>query len=144
MTTTSHQQHNTQPAPDSGRDAVSDLIAAMAAGTGVPSDLFTDDARLDATVPNWRFKTLGAGAVARELSNWYRHPGRIERLGSHEVAEGVALEINLTWNDGEVPHAAHQLHLIRIDDDRIATDTLFCGGRWPADLLAEMEAAGAG
>jgi hypothetical protein len=26
-------------------------------------------------------------------------------------------------------------------DDRVSTDTAFCGGRWPADLIAEMEAA---
>ena len=28
-------------------------------------------------------------------------------------------------------------------DDHIVADTVFCGGRWPASLLAEMEAADA-
>ena len=28
-------------------------------------------------------------------------------------------------------------------DDRIVADTVFCGGRWDAALLAEMEAADA-
>jgi hypothetical protein len=27
--------------------------------------------------------------------------------------------------------------------DWVATDTAFCGGRWPADLVAEMDAAAA-
>jgi len=40
-----------------------------------------------------------------------------------------------------VPYACHQLHHLRISDGRISKDTVFCGGRWPAELLAEMDAA---
>jgi hypothetical protein len=28
-----------------------------------------------------------------------------------------------------------------VNEDRITADTVMCGGRWPASLLAEMEAA---
>ncbi len=42
-----------------------------------------------------------------------------------------------------VPHAAHHMHLLRVADGRIVSDTVMCGGRWPAGLLAEMEAASA-
>ena len=42
------------------------------------------------------------------------------------------------------PHAGHHLHVLTVRDDRIVSDMVFCGGRWPAALLAEMEAAGAG
>jgi hypothetical protein len=35
------------------------------------------------------------------------------------------------------------MHLLTIRDGRIAADTVLCGGRWPASLLAEMEAADA-
>jgi hypothetical protein len=28
-----------------------------------------------------------------------------------------------------------------VRDDKIVADTVFCGGRWPASLLADMEAA---
>jgi len=35
------------------------------------------------------------------------------------------------------------LHVLTVRDDRIVSDMVFCGGRWPASLLAEMEAAGA-
>lgn len=51
------------------------------------------------------------------------------------------MTFQLTWSeDGEL-HAAHQSHLIRVEDDRIVADTMFCGGRWPAPLLAEMAGA---
>jgi hypothetical protein len=33
------------------------------------------------------------------------------------------------------------VHLLTVDGDRLSRDTVFCGGRWSADLLAEMEAA---
>jgi len=31
--------------------------------------------------------------------------------------------------------------VLAVRDNRIVADTVFCGGRWPASLLAEMEAA---
>jgi hypothetical protein len=33
------------------------------------------------------------------------------------------------------------MHRLIVRDDRIVADTVFCGGRWPASLLAEMESA---
>ena len=56
-----------------------------------------------------------------------------ERFGFAAVSEPYL-------EDG-VPHAAHQVHLVTVDAGRISRDTVFCGGRWPAALLAEMEAA---
>ena len=41
-----------------------------------------------------------------------------------------------------VPYAAHHCHIFVIDDaGLIVEDRVFCGGRWDAALLAEMEAA---
>jgi hypothetical protein len=117
------------------------LLDAMTSGDGVPTSLFTEDAVLDATVPNWRLGRVGADAVAAELSHWFRHPGRLEQVNVHEVDDVVVVEVDLTWNDEGVPHAVHQIHVIRLDGERIATDSAWCGGRWPADLLAQMEAA---
>jgi hypothetical protein len=53
------------------------------------------------------------------------------------------VECTLSWTENGVPHAAHHLHVLAVRDDRIVSDMVFCGGRWPAALLAEMEAAGA-
>ncbi len=51
------------------------------------------------------------------------------------------VEYTLSWSENGVPHAGHHLHVLTVRDDRIVADTVFCGGRWPASLLAEMEAA---
>jgi hypothetical protein len=35
------------------------------------------------------------------------------------------------------------MHLLTVRSGLIVADTVMCGGRWAASLLAEMEAAGA-
>jgi hypothetical protein len=47
----------------------------------------------------------------------------------------------LAWGQDGVPHAAHHVHVLDVVDGRIVADTVWCAGRWPASLLAEMEAA---
>jgi len=106
------------------------------------TDAWTDDARLDATVPNWRFGVVGAEAIRSTYAGWFAHPGRFEEIRELPTAEGVVIEYLLTWEDGGVPHAGHHVHLLVLAaDGRIAEDRVFCGGRWDAALLAEMEAA---
>jgi len=117
------------------------LLAEIAAGRGLSRDTWTDDARLDATVPQWRFERVGAEAVAGALSGWYAMPIVVENVVRRPLPGGEAVELDLSWVEDGVPHAAHQVHLLDLDGDRIAVDTVFCGGRWSASLLAQMEAA---
>jgi SnoaL-like domain len=120
---------------------IDDLTAAIEAGHGLADDVFTDDAVLDATVPNWRFEVRGGAAVRRQLAEWFADPATFEALARTPLPDGELVEFTLTWEEGGVPHACHQAHLLRLRDGRIAHDTAFCGGRWPASLLAEMEEA---
>lgn len=101
------------------------------------------EATLDATVPNWRMQLAGADAIRAEYGKWFTDPGRFEELRRYPAADGVTeiVEYTLSWSENGVPHAAHHLHVLTVRDDRIVADTVFCGGRWPASLLAEMEAA---
>jgi hypothetical protein len=122
-------------------DPVGRLLAAIEAGAPLPAGLFSSNAALDATVPHWRFTRRGETAVRDELSGWYRDPGRFEVLSRTPIPDGELVEFTLAWEEGGVPHACHQIHVLRIGDGRIGGDTVFCGGRWPAALLAEMGAA---
>jgi hypothetical protein len=117
------------------------LLAEIAAGQGISADTWAEDARLDATVPHWRFEADSADAIAAELSGWYSVPTTIESCVRRPIPGGEAVELDLSWVEDGVRHAAHQVHLLTVDGDRISRDTVFCGGRWPAALLAEMEAA---
>jgi hypothetical protein len=108
-------------------------------------DAWSPDATLDATVPGWRLHAAGPDAIRAEYARWFADPGHFDELRRYPVAEGASevIEYTLSWAEHGVPHAAHHMHLLTVRDDRIVADTVFCGGRWPAALLAEMEAAGA-
>lgn len=121
--------------------AVDRLLAAVAAGTGIGDDVYAADAAFDATVPHWRFALHGAPAIRRQLGAWFADPATFEELDRTPVDGGEVLRFQITWYEQGELHAAHQSHLIRVAGDRIVDHTMFCGGRWPAGLLAEMAAA---
>jgi len=106
-------------------------------------EVWSADATLDATVPNWRLRASGPDAIRAEYKRWFADPGRLTDLRRCPVAGGPSevVEYTLSWFENGVPHAAHHMHLLTVRDGRIVADTVFCGGRWPASLLAEMEAA---
>jgi len=107
--------------------------------------VWSADARLDATVPNWRLHADGADAIRAEYSRWFADPGHFDELNRHLVDGGDSelIEYTLSWQENGVPHAAHHMHLLTVKDGFIVSDKVFCGGRWPASLLADMEAASA-
>ena len=122
-------------------NAVGRFLAAVE-GARVPDcDAWADDAVLDATVPNWRFTRRGADAIRAEYGHWFADPGHFEQLRRIPIPGGEVVEYLLTWDEQGVPHAAHHVHILQVDGDRITADTVMCGGRWPAPLIAEIAAA---
>ncbi len=110
-------------------------------GASLREDIFCEDVLLDATVPNWRFRVQGAGAVRHELGRLYADLGHFGALRRNTIDDGELVEFTLSWEEAGVPHTCHQAHVIRLREDRIASDTVFCGGRWPEPLLIQMESA---
>lgn len=106
-------------------------------------DAWSPTATLDATVPNWRLHATGPEAIRAEYARWFADPGHFEEIRRYPVSSGATevVEYTLSWSENGVPHAGHHLHVLTVRDDLIVADTVFCGGRWPAKLLAEMEAA---
>jgi hypothetical protein len=128
-----------------GTSAVDRFLQAIQSAAIPGCDVWSADATLDATVPNWRLQAVGPDAIRAEYARWFADPGRFDELRRYQVdgGQGEVLEYTLSWSEDGVPHAAHHMHLLTVRDDRIVADTVLCGGRWPATLLAEMEAAGA-
>ena len=124
--------------------AVDQFLQAIENAAIPGCDAWSADATLDATVPNWRMHRAGADAIRDEYARWFADPARFDELRRVPVAGvGELIEYTLSWQENGVPHAAHHMHLLTVTGDRIVSDTAFCGGRWPAGLLAEMEAADA-
>lgn len=119
------------------------FLAAIERATIADCDAWSADATLDATVPNWRMTMRGDDAIRAEYGRWFADPAKFEELRRYPATDGTTeiVEYTLSWFENGVPHAGHHLHVLSVRDDRIVADTVFCGGRWPASLLAEMEAA---
>ena len=130
---------------------VDTFLNAIATATIPACDAWSTDATLDATVPNWRLHAAGADAIRAEYARWFADPAQFGELRRFPVQAGLPggggpseiVEYTLSWTENGVPHAAHHMHLLTVRDDHIVADTVMCGGRWPASLLAEMEAADA-
>jgi hypothetical protein len=122
--------------------AVDAFLAAITGATIASADVWAEGATLDATVPNWRFTASGPDAIRSTYATWFADPGHFAELRRHPTPTGEVVEYVLCWEEGGVPHAGHHAHLLTLDaDGRIAEDRVFCGGRWDAALLAEMQAA---
>jgi hypothetical protein len=115
-------------------DSVVDPAAGFAA-------VFSADAVLDATVPNWRFTVSGADQIGAEFGRWYAAPGSFDSVSRVALPDGELVQFDLSWLEDGVPHAVHQAHVLAVSGDRVTRDTAWCGGRWSAAALAEMEAA---
>jgi hypothetical protein len=120
------------------------FLTSIETGAMPETDVLRDDVVLDATVPNWRFTVRGAAAVRAELARWYADSGTFEDLTRTPVPGGELVTFTLRWEENGVPHAAHQAHVLSVAGPGIVRDQVWCGGRWPAALLAEMAEGGNG
>ena len=127
---------------DSTTRAVDTLLDAIEAGTLVPAGVYADSAEVDATVPGWRFTIRGVEAIRSQFATWYADPGHFDEFERIPVPGGEVVRFALSWTEHGVPHQAHQSHLIRLaESGEIVRHSMFCGGRWDAALLAQMEEA---
>jgi hypothetical protein len=120
--------------------AIDDFLAAVCGDHRAQP--WTEDAVIDAVVPGWRMSIAGARAIDAQLRIWLADPGTLEEVRRHPTPTGEVVEFTVTWVENGVPHAARQVHVLDLDDTgEITHDGMWCGGRWPAQLLAQMEAA---
>src|SRR5688572_33348584 len=86
----------------------------------LPTDLYTPDAVLDATVPGWRFRAEGPVAIQAEYQGWYFAPSELLSVERHPIEGG---ELVRYLQPSEVKGATflvHHMHLLKRDGDRIA------------------------
>lgn len=124
-------------------NAVDRFLDAVTTATIATCDAWASDVALDATVPGWRFHRHGIEAIRDTYSGWFADVGEFEELERIVVSGGEVVRYLLAWVENGVPHTAHHVHLLKVEGDYIVEDQVVCGGRWPAALMAEMEAADA-
>ena len=57
------------------------------------------------------------------------------------MPRGEIVRYLLAWEEDGVAHVAHHMHALTVEDGKIVADTVLCGGRWPAPLVAQMQTA---
>ena len=105
------------------------------------SDVYADDAILDATVPNWRFQAVGPQAIRAEYAKWFSDPATFVALERIPVPDGELVIYEHEWVQDGVRHRGHHAHRFVVRAGKIASDTVWCGGRWSEPLLNDMAAA---
>lgn len=134
-----HPEPHPEPHPE--LPAVDRFLDAARSAAIDACDAWASGVRLDATVPRWRFHRHGVEGLKEIYREWFADPGEFETLRRIPIPGGEVVDYLLAWSEDGVPHTAHHLHVIEVEDDLIVADTVMCGGRWPAGLMAEMEAA---
>lgn len=114
------------------------FVCAVKDAAFAASDVFAEDAQVDVTMPNWRFVVRGARAIRDEFAKWFGHPATFDDLRRTPLPDGELVEFMLVWTEHSVVHKSHQSHHLTVRNDEIVGDIVWCGGRWPASLLAEM------
>jgi hypothetical protein len=104
----------------------------------VTRELYAEGAQLDATVPGWRFHAHGPDQIAAEYRSWFAGPSVLETVERLPIEGGEVVRYFQTFDLAGQPHAAHHVHLLQVRDDRILADTVFCGGRWGPEVLAQL------
>src|SRR5688572_4288510 len=79
----------------------------------VSPELYTEDARLDATVPGWRFQAQGPVQIAAEYSSWFASPSDLQTLERIPIPGGEVVRYVHTFDLGGKQHAAHHVHLLQ-------------------------------
>ena len=89
------------------RSAIEKFLHAIETATIPGCDVWSEDATLDATVPNWRLHAAGADAIRAEYARWFADPGHFDELRRYTVEGGEAevVEYTLSWSEDGVPHA---------------------------------------
>jgi ketosteroid isomerase-like protein len=129
----------TTPSTKNTPNPVDRLLDAVAAGTGIPTDIYDAAAVLDATVPHWRLEQHGPRHIAGQLSAWYADPGTFTELRRVPLPDGELVHFELSWQEQGRPMLAHQAHVITVADGRIVRQEVFCGGRWDAATQVEIQ-----
>lgn len=122
-------------------DPISDFLKAVEAAAIEQTDVYSDDAVLDATLPNWRICLVGPEAIKAEYSKWFCDPAAFVSLERIPVPDGELVIYEHEFMHDGVRHRGHHAHHLVVRDGKIAADTVWCGGKWAEPLLEDMAAA---
>lgn len=88
-------------------DPIGDFLNAVEAAAIHDTDVYAEDAVLDATVPNWRFRAVGPEAIKAEYGQWFSEPATFAALERIPVPDGDLVIYEHEWVQDGVHHRGH-------------------------------------
>jgi hypothetical protein len=117
-------------------DLAGKLITFLETGTS-PDGLFSPEAFVDLTVPQWRLQARGAdGVVSLRLAG---HPakGRVPRSRLDITKTGFVLEVEETWEADGDSWYCRELFRADITDGAISEMSVYCTGDWDSATVTK-------
>jgi hypothetical protein len=122
-----------------GRQLAAKIISFLETGTP-PEGVFTRDAFVDFTMPQWRLQGQGINDIVRLRTAGHPGPSRVPRSRFDATSTGFVLEVEEEWDqDGECWYCRE---LLRADvaDGAISQISVYCTGDWDRAQVARHRA----
>ena len=107
-------------------DTIGDFLKAVETAAIDETDVYADNAVLDATVPNGRFYAVGPQAIKAEYAKWFSDPATFMALERTPVPDGKLVIYEHEWVRDGVRHREHRAHHLVVRDGKTASDTVWC------------------
>lgn len=105
-------------------------------------EVYAPDALIDANVPSWRFQRQGLDQIRDQYASWSpRQPYRLVEWKATDIGGAVIVEVAMHEHEGTPEQVyTREVHILKIDGDRITEHTLYCTGPWDRETVARQRA----
>lgn len=95
-----------------------------------PDDLFTPDAFVDLSLPQWRLQGQGPAEIFALRATSHPFPGETTVRGLDRTARGFLLEFEERWDaEGQRWYCRELMHCL-VSGDRVSELRVYCTGDW--------------
>jgi hypothetical protein len=116
------------------------LLEALATGEfGALRPHLTPNTLFDATVPGWRFQIEGTEAIISQLHHWWPTEAQLPTHRITPTSEGFVVEFERRWVEDGEPAGCRQVHVLTIQEQRLAEMRILSAGRWDEETLRVID-----
>jgi hypothetical protein len=122
-----------------GRELAAKVITFLETGTP-PEGVFTPDAFIDFTLPQWRLQGQGLAAIVRLRTAGHPGSSRVPRSRLDVTPTGFVLEVEEEWDQDGESWYCRELFRADVADGAISELSVYCTGDWDRAQVAHHRA----
>jgi hypothetical protein len=121
---------------DTNRLLAGQLVTFLETGEA-PDGLFSEDAFVDFTPPQWRLQAQGREAAIASRVASHPYQGKVPRTRFDATERGFLLEVEETWHADGDDWYCRELMRCDVTDGSISEISVYCTGDWDTALVAK-------